>query len=56
MSETQPFEVSTWADADVTIGPGNPAHPDHAAWLAEQDEQTDEADEPTDLAVEDGRL
>ena len=46
MTEKQQFEVSTWADAEVTIGPGNPAHPDHAAWLAQQDQDDEQADEP----------
>ena len=47
MSESQQFEVSTWADAEVAIGPGNPDHPDHPAWLAQQKTQDDEqADAP----------
>ena len=46
-NEVAAFEAHAWADAEVTPGPGNPAHPDHAAWLAEQtqdDEQADEAE------------
>jgi hypothetical protein len=42
---TEQFEIKTWADADVEIGLGNPAHPDHAAWLAEQNQDDEQADE-----------
>jgi hypothetical protein len=45
MTENAQFEVSTWADAEVTPGPGNPAHPDHEAWLAEQNQDDEQADE-----------
>ena len=45
MSE-QKFELKTWADADVTIGPGNPAHPDHGAWLEQQEESKKQGVEP----------
>jgi hypothetical protein len=49
MSDVQKFEAKTWADAEVQIGPGNPAHPDHAAWLAEQDNnETEQAEQPAD--------
>jgi hypothetical protein len=46
MTAEQGFEAHTWADAEVTPGPGNPAHPDHEAWLAEQDQDDEQADEP----------
>lgn len=42
---TEQIEVSTWADADVVPGPGNPAHPDHEAWLAQQTQDDEQANE-----------